>query len=101
MAEYALTPDAEFQTLVRARYAGNPQAMTALGARLMVGRDAPFSPIDGLALLNEAAQHNDAEAWAYLAVMAAAGVGRTQSWGDALVALERAATLHHAPAVNI
>ncbi len=94
-----LTPDAEFQRLVRTRYTGNPAAITALGTRLMVGRDAPFSPVDGLELLHEAARQNDADAWACLAVMAAAGVGRAQSWTDALEALAKAAGLNHAPAL--
>ncbi|HTE16323.1 MAG TPA: 2OG-Fe(II) oxygenase, partial [Burkholderiales bacterium] len=100
MQEYAPAPDAEFQKLVRSKYAGNPRAMTALAARLMVGRDSPFSPADGLALLNEAACQDDAEAWCYLAVMAAAGVGRDPSWADAFDALSKAADLAHAPAVR-
>lgn len=100
MTDYSPTPDADFQKLVRSQYAGNPGAMTALGARLMVGRDAPFSPIDGLELLNVAAQENDGGAWAYLAVMAAAGVGREQNWADALASLARAAECNHVPAVK-
>ncbi len=100
MAEYPAAPDAEFQKLVRAQYAGNPRAITALAARLMVGRDAPFSPRDGLELLNEAARQDDPEAWAYLALVAAAGVGRAQSWRDAFEALQRAADLGHKPAVR-
>ena len=83
MPETSAQPDAEFQRLVRERYAGNPRAIGALGARLMVGRDCPLSPTDGLELLNEAARQNDAEAWACLAVTAAAGVGRAQSWAEA------------------
>ena len=100
MQEYSPTPDAEFQKLVRDKYAGNPRAMSALGARLMVGRDAPFSPVDGLELLNQAAGRNDAEAWSYLAVMAAAGVGRVQGWADAFDALAMSASLGHTPAVR-
>ena len=100
MPEYSPTPDAEFQKLVRAKYAGNPRAMAALGARLMVGRDAPYSPVDGLALLDEAAHQDDAEAWACLAVMAAAGIARIQSWTDAFTALEHAADQRYAPAVR-
>ena len=100
MPDYSPTPDAEFQKLVRARYAGNPRAMAALGARLIVGRDAPFSPVDGLELLNAAAHQNDAEAWCRLAVLAATGVGRAQSWADALDALTNAAGLAYAPAVR-
>ncbi|MBM3341991.1 MAG: hypothetical protein FJY56_07755 [Betaproteobacteria bacterium] len=88
-------PDAAFQAMARQRYAGNPPAMTQLAARLMVGRDAPLSPADGVELLSEAARQNDNEAWAYLAVLSAAGVGRAQSWHDALDALTRAAALGH------
>lgn len=83
--------DPDFQALVRKQYAGNPQAMTALGARLVVGREAPKSPANGAALLAEAAEQGDAQAWTYLAVLAAAGAGRQQSWSDAFAALRRAA----------
>lgn len=96
----ALGPDPEFQALVRTTYSGNPQAMTALGARLVVGREAPFAPVDGAALLAEAAQQGDAAAWNYIAVLAAAGVGRAQSWSDAFEALERAATLRDGKAAR-
>jgi hypothetical protein len=67
--------------------------MTALGARVVVGRDAPQSPVDGAALIAEAAGQGDPAAWAYVSVLAAAGVGRAQSWSDAYAALERAAGL--------
>lgn len=93
-------PDAEFQALVRKTYAGNAGAMTDLGARLVVGREAPFSPVDGAALVAEAARQGDAHAWAYVAILAAAGVGRAQSWGDAFDALRRAAGLGHAAAAG-
>lgn len=98
MQDYPAAPDAQFQAQVRARYAGDPGAITALAVRLMVGRDAPLSPLDGLELLREAARLDHGEAWAFLAVMAAAGVGRTQSWDDAGAALTRAARLGHKPA---
>lgn len=93
MPEATSAPDPEFQALVRTKYAGNPTAITALGARLMVGREAPFAPADGAALLAEAARQGDAKAWNYLAVLAAAGVARAQSWPDAFDALGRAAGL--------
>ena len=91
-------PDPEFQALARSRYAGNPQGMSELGARLVVGREAPLAPVDGAALIAEAAQQGDASAWSYLAVLAAAGVGRAQSWPDAYAALERAHALGDATA---
>lgn len=91
-------PDPQFQTLARTRYASDPQALTALGARVLVGRNAPCSPADGEALLTAAAQQGSAEAWWYLSILAAAGVMRIQSWADAFDALARAAALGHAPA---
>lgn len=89
----ANAPDLEFQALVRSKYAGNPRAMTSLGARLIVGRKAPFSPVDGELLIEEAAKQGDPEAWSRIAVLAAAGVGRPRSWPDAFDALGRAADL--------
>lgn len=85
--------DADFLALVRARHAGNPQAMTALGARLLIGRDAPCSPVNAVALITEAAQQDDAAAWRHLALLSAVGAVRPQNWGDALDALQRAAVL--------
>ncbi len=87
MSEAASVPDPEFQALVRKQYAGNPAAMSELGARLMVGREAPYAPADGAALIAEAAEQGDPDAWRYVAVLAAAGLGRAQSWCGALPAL--------------
>ena len=100
MAEPAATPDPEFQALVRSKYAGNPQAMTALGRQLVAGRDAPSSPVDGAALIAEAAREGDREAWTLAAMLAASGVGRTQSWLDAFDALARATDLQEPRAVR-
>jgi prolyl 4-hydroxylase len=93
MPPAASGPDPEFQALVRSRYAGNPQAMTELGARLLVGREAPHAPIDGAALIADAAQQGHPAAWRYVATLAASGVGRQQSWVDAFAAIESAAAL--------
>lgn len=93
MSEVTATPDLKFQALVRERYAGNPRAMATLGAQLVVGRDAPHSPVDGAALIAEAAEQGDAEACRHLSVLAGAGVGRSQSWLDAFNALARACEL--------
>lgn len=85
--------DAEFQAMARARHAGQPRELTSLGARLLVGNDAPRAPADGLALLHEASAQNDAQAWHLLAVLAAAGAARSQSWDAAYSALAQAAAL--------
>ncbi len=93
MAETTPAPDLEFQALVRKKYAGNPAALTALGARLLVGRDAPRSLVDGKALITEAAQQGDADAWCLLALLAAAGVDSARDWDAAYAALQRAVAL--------
>jgi predicted 2-oxoglutarate/Fe(II)-dependent dioxygenase YbiX len=93
MAEKGTRPDPDFQALVRTTYSGNPQAMAALGARLLVGREAPLAPVDGAALIEDAAQQGNAQAWTYIAVLAALGIVHEQSWRHALEALGRAAQL--------
>lgn len=98
--QISASPDPEFQALVLKTHAGNPPALTALGARLVAGRDAPHSPADGEALIAEAAKQGDAAAWHYLAVFAAAGLVRTACWDTAWSALERAADLGHAQAAQ-
>ena len=92
--------DADFLALVRTRHAGNPQAIAALGARLLIGRDAPCSPVNAVALITEAAHQDDATAWRYLGLLSAAGAVRPQNWGDALDALQRAAALGDADAAR-
>jgi TPR repeat protein len=96
----APAPDSEFQALVRAKYAGNPSAMTALGLRLVAGRDCPWSPVDGAVLIEEAARQGDPAAWSRLALLAAMGAGRDQSWVDAFDALARAVELGEPHAVR-
>jgi prolyl 4-hydroxylase len=80
---------------LRAHHGDNPCTLAALGARLLVGRDAPHAPADGYALLEWSAERNNADAWHKLAVLAAAGVAREQSWDDAFAALAHAAELGH------
>lgn len=96
--EESASPDPEFLALVFATHAGNPPALTALGTRLVAGRDAPHSPADGEALITEAAKQGNADAWHYLAVFAAAGLLRSPCWDTAWSALQRAAALGHAQA---
>lgn len=93
-------PDAEFQALVRKTYAGNPGALTALGLRLLAGRDSPHSPVDGEALIAEAARQGEATAWVHLGALAAAGVVRAQCWQSAWDAIRRAGDSGHAGALH-
>lgn len=92
--------DAEFQALARSRYGDDPRALGELGAKLVVGRDAPQSPADGAALIEVAAARDEPLALRRLAVLAAAGIGRTQSWRDAFEALRRAAELGDGDAIR-
>lgn len=98
--QQANQPDAEFQALVRKTYAGNPRALTALGLRLLAGRDSPHSPVDGEALISEAARQGEAAAWVHLGVLAASGVVRAQCWQSAWDALLRAGDSGHAAALR-
>ena len=79
--------------LARAGQAGDAQALTALGHRLLVGKDAPFLPIDGARLLGNAASAGGAEAAASLAVLIGGGIYARQNWAAALDCLSHAAEL--------
>lgn len=94
MSDHSATGGGNLE-LARKGAAGDPRVLAHLGAKLMVGRDAPYSPADGWVLLNEAAQLNNAEAWHTLAVLYASGAACTQSWSEAYAALEKAAVLGH------
>ncbi|MDB5429567.1 MAG: hypothetical protein JWP35_683 [Caulobacter sp.] len=84
--------------LEQAANGGHVASMTYLGVRLLVGRAAPMEPAMGAALLARATEAGAGDAAARLAVLAATGVGRAQSWSDALDLLQRSAELGHAPA---
>lgn len=77
--------------LNRASEAGDVTAATVLGARLLVGRAAPFQPEQGAALLYAAAGKGGAEACARAAVLAGLGMGGSQDWAAALDWLQVAA----------
>lgn len=83
--------DVAVSWLDRAASSGHIGAMTWLGTRLLVGRAAPFQPADGAALLGRAAEAGGAEAAARVAVLAGLGLGRPQSWENALDWLQTAA----------
>lgn len=100
-AQHNVQPDPEFQALVCTTHAGNPAALTALGLRLIAGRDAPYSPVDGEALIAEAARKGHAAAWYHLAAMSAAGAVRQPCWHTAWDALCRARTARHAQALRL
>ncbi len=77
--------------LARATQAGDIEAMTELGKRLVIGDRAPLLPADGTRFLGDAMQAGSSEAALRLAAMAALGAHTEQSWSHALGLLVRAA----------
>jgi prolyl 4-hydroxylase len=77
--------------LSEAARAGDPEAMTRLGKRLLVALNAPSQPQDGAALVARAAELGNAEAAAQLAVLSAVGMFMPQSWDTAMTAIAFAA----------
>lgn len=84
--------------LARATQAGDIEAMTQLGKRLVAGDRAPRLPRDGASLLVDAMEAGSTEAAVRLAAMAALGAYREQSWAAALELLVRAAEQGSEPA---
>ena len=77
--------------LARAGQAGDAEALTLLGVRLLLGKDAPHLPADGVRLLSNAAQAGGADAMEHLAVLIGGGFHARQNWPVALDLLQRAA----------
>ena len=78
----------ELRAAVRA---GCAPAAAVLGARLLVGRDAPLSPEEGAELIGAGARAGDPDATAILATLTAAGGLVQQSWPGAFDLLQSAA----------
>ncbi len=95
--ELARTLDAEgrhaeaVDWMARAGQAGDVEALTTLGLRLLIGENAPFLPADGARLLSNAAHGGGAQAMEQLAVLIGGGFYARQSWPAALDLLQRAA----------
>ncbi|MFM9864370.1 MAG: 2OG-Fe(II) oxygenase [Micropepsaceae bacterium] len=70
---------------------GSAKAATAAALRLLVGRDAPFEPKEGVELLFRAAGQEDPDALCQVATIRATGAFMPQSWRDALDLLQHAA----------
>jgi prolyl 4-hydroxylase len=79
------------QELVRGTNAGDFSAMSELGHRLLVGRNAPPMPNDGLRLIQTAAAKGQAEALHRIAALTAGGAFFAQNWAGAFQLLAQAA----------
>ncbi|HEY5338094.1 MAG TPA: 2OG-Fe(II) oxygenase [Rhizomicrobium sp.] len=88
-ADVSLRPDdpavdAPLDDVRRAADSGDMAAMTEVACRLLIGRAAPLSPQEGVALLARAADAGNADAMAIQATLLAAGAWLPQSWPQAL-----------------
>ena len=83
--------DDAINALARATRAGDLEAMTELGKRLIIGDRGPLLPKDGTGLLFDAFQGGHAEAALKLATLTALGAHVEQSWHGALALLVFAA----------
>ncbi|HEV2531636.1 2OG-Fe(II) oxygenase [Phenylobacterium sp.] len=80
--------------------AGDAQASYELGRRRLVGDRAAFRPEEGARRIAQAGDLGHPEAMALAATLAAAGVGRPQSWPEAFTLLQAAADRGHAGAAR-
>lgn len=88
----------DLATLQRLATTGDARAQCTLGARLLVGREAPYAPAEAHKWIDAAAAQNDADALHLLAALTALGEGRTQDWNKAHGFVARAAALGDAKA---
>lgn len=76
--------EAAIAALRRLARNGDAAAMTLLGQRLLIGRNAPHDPGEAIRMLAAAADRNHGEAAAQMATLAAAGAWMAQNWSAAL-----------------
>jgi tetratricopeptide (TPR) repeat protein len=77
--------------LARAAQTGDVEALTQIGLRLLIGKDAPLLPNDGARMLANAADLGGVEAMERMAVLIGGGFYARQSWAVALDLLAKAA----------
>jgi prolyl 4-hydroxylase len=85
--------DEAVNALAVATSAGDLEAMTELGKRLIIGDRAPYLPKDAVGMLSEAARKGNADAALRFACMTALGAHVEQSWEQAIGLLVHAAEL--------
>jgi hypothetical protein len=77
--------------LRRAADAGDGAAMIELGARLLIGKDAPCAPQEGASWIETAARQGEPDALAAMATLVGVGAFWPQDWNASLDYLRRAA----------
>lgn len=83
--------DTDLQSLQTRADAGEATAQAELAGRMLVGRGAPWAPEAGMRLLSAAVAQDEPAALRLMAIMAALGESRPQSWSDARALVDRAA----------
>lgn len=84
--------------LRRRAVGGDATASCALGLALLKDKQAERDAVEGFSRIAEAARDGDGQAHALMAVFAAGGVNRAQSWDEALDHLRMSAEAGWAPA---
>jgi hypothetical protein len=82
---------ADVASLQKRAGAGDARAQYELGARLLVGRDAPYAPDEAVRLIDAAVKQDEPDALQLAAVLSGLGIGRAQDWGAAFDLVRRAA----------
>lgn len=95
-----MAPAADISSLQQRASAGDSRAQYELGARLLVGRGAPFAPNDAVKLIDAAAKTGNTSALQLSAVLAALGIGRAQDWTEAFDLVRAAAEAGDAQALG-
>jgi prolyl 4-hydroxylase len=82
--------DRAFLSMVLERHGQDAAALLDLGLRVVTGRDAPCSPVNGAAVIELAAERGHAQAQLYLSRLAAQGLTSSPGLAAAFNALNRA-----------
>jgi len=90
MSDTDAAVDRAFLAMVLERHGQDAGALLDLGLRVMTGRDAPCSPVNGTAVIELAAERGHPQAQLYLSRLAAQGLGSRPGLAAAFDALERA-----------
>ncbi|MCW5604926.1 MAG: 2OG-Fe(II) oxygenase [Burkholderiales bacterium] len=90
MADSDAAVDRAFLSMVLDRHGQDAAALLDLGLRVVIGRDAPRSPVNGAAVIELAAECGHAQALLYLSRLAAQGLTSRPGLAAAFAALEGA-----------
>lgn len=90
MTESNAAVDRAFLSMVLERHGQDAAALLDLGLRVVTGRDAPCSPVNGAAVIELAAERGHAQAQLYLSRLAAQGLTSSPGLAAAFDALNRA-----------